>query len=159
MDVDLRRVTDADRDVLFEVFSSARTDEIAAVPWSATEKEAFLRLQFDAQDRHYREHFPHADHDLVLVAGRPVGRLWVDRGPDELRILDLVLLPEWRGIGLGTRLLRSLIDEAAAAGTTVVLHVEDGNPARRLYDRLGFRPTGRNGIHVTMELRCATSAS
>lgn len=157
MDVELRPVTAADRDVLLAVYASTRADEMAVVPWSDADKDAFVRLQFEAQDRHYRAHFPSADHDLVLVDGRPAGRLWVDRGPDEIRILDLALLPEARGRGVGTRLLLALVDEGQRAGVVVRLHVEDGNPARRLYDRLGFTPAGRTGVHLMMEHRCETS--
>jgi ribosomal protein S18 acetylase RimI-like enzyme len=157
VEVELRPVTPGDRDLLLAVYASTRADELAAVPWTDEDKDTFVRMQFEAQDRHYSAHFPDARHDVVVVDGRPAGRLWVDRRPDEIRILDLALLPEARGAGVGTRLLRDLIEEGERDGRVVRLHVEDGNPARRLYDRLGFTPAGRTGAHLMMEHRCATS--
>lgn len=155
--VELRPATPADRELLTAVYASTRTDELAAVAWSPAEREAFVLMQFDAQDRHYRSHFPHADYDVVVVDGRPAGRFYVDRGPGELRVLDVALLPMARGRGIGTRLLRDLLAEADAAGVPVRLHVETFNPARRLYERLGFTAAGQSGVHVLMERPCATS--
>lgn len=155
--VELRPATPADRELLTAVYASTRAEEMAALAWPPAEKDAFVLMQFDAQDRHYRTHFPHADYDVVVVDGRPAGRLYVDRGPGELRILDVALLPEARAMGIGTSLLRDLMAEADAAGVPVRLHVETYNPARRLYERLGFTAAGQTGVHVLMERRCATS--
>ena len=96
-------------------------------------------MQFDAQDRHYRAHFPDARFDVVERGGAPIGRLIVERGEDEIRLLDIALLPEHRGAGAGSALLRALLAEAAATSRRVTIHVERANPARRLYERLGFR--------------------
>jgi ribosomal protein S18 acetylase RimI-like enzyme len=96
-------------------------------------------MQFDAQDRDYRARFPDARFDVVDRDGAPIGRLIVERGEDEIRILDIALLPEHRGAGGGSALLRDLLAEAAASSKRVAIHVERANPARRLYERLGFR--------------------
>jgi ribosomal protein S18 acetylase RimI-like enzyme len=121
------------------------------VPWGDAEKESFLRMQFEAQRRHYTRYYPAATHDVVLVDGEPAGRLYVDRGEDEICIVDIALLPEYRGLGIGTALLTPLLGEADAAGKTVSIHVERANRARRLYDRLGFVEVADQGVYALLE--------
>jgi ribosomal protein S18 acetylase RimI-like enzyme len=121
------------------VYASTRAGELAQLPWSEAEKRVFLAMQFDAQDRDYRGRFPGARFDVVEQDGAPIGRLIVERGADEIRVLDIALLPEHRGAGAGSALLRELQAEAAARSQRVAIHVERANPARRLYERLGFR--------------------
>lgn len=143
----------SDREFLCRLYASTRQEELAPVPWSEPEKEAFLRLQFDAQDRHYQEHFPAAAFQIIELDAQPIGRLYVDRRADEIRLIDIALLPEFRGAGIGTALLMELIDEAAAAGKPLRIHVERFNPALRLYQRLGFRPLEEHGVYLLMEYR------
>ena len=108
-------------------------------------------MQFAAQDRWYHDQMPDASYQVVLVDGEPAGRLYVDRRADEIRVVDIALLPEHRGRGIGTELLRTLIAEAEASGRKLSIHVEANNPARGLYERLGFRPAGEHGVYVLME--------
>ena len=107
-------------------------------------------MQVAAQERHYRTHHPASEHSVVLVDGTPVGRLWVAREESAIHLLDITLLPEHRGHGLGTTLIRGLLDEASATGLPVRLHVAVVNPAEALYRRLGFIPTGGDGVHREM---------
>lgn len=154
-----RPVTDRDLPFLAELYASTRADELAQVPWSEDEKAAFLQQQFEAQHRHYAEHFRQARFDLVLEGGAPIGRLYVDRRPDEVRVVDIALLPEHRGRGLGSAMLRDLLDEARAAGLPVRIHVEQFNPAMRLYLRLGFRLVHDQGVYHLMEWRADGAAA
>ena len=148
----LRPLGDADRAFLAQVYASTRADELATVPWTDEQKAAFLGHQFEAQDAHYRRHYGDATFDVIEVDGEPAGRLYVHRGPREIRIVDVALTPPYRGRGLGTRLLRGVIAEAEESGRRLSIHVEVHNPARRLYERLGFRPAGDgNGVHLLME--------
>jgi ribosomal protein S18 acetylase RimI-like enzyme len=147
----LRPVADADREFLLELYGSMRAEELALVDWDETAKRAFVEHQFAAQDAHYREHYPGATLDVVEVDGERAGRLYVHRGTADIRIMDIALAPAFRGRGIGTELLRSLIDEADAAGCKLSIHVEMNNPARTLYDRLGFEPAGEHGVYVLME--------
>jgi ribosomal protein S18 acetylase RimI-like enzyme len=121
------------------VYASTREEELRVVPWTAAEKEAFLRMQFDAQDSHYRAHYKGATLDVILVGGVAAGRLYVYRTPSEIRVMDIAVLPEFRRRGLGERIFRDLFAEADGLGKRVTIHVEVQNAARRLYDRLGFR--------------------
>jgi ribosomal protein S18 acetylase RimI-like enzyme len=154
MKIELRPATAADEAFLLAVYASTREEELAAVPWDPATKDAFLRMQFAAQDGHYRQQFPGATYDVVTVDGEPAGRLYVDRGDTEIRIVDIALLPEHRGRGLGTALLAPILEE----GKTVSIHVERGNPARRLYARLGFVEVEEQGVYLLLERQVKTAS-
>jgi ribosomal protein S18 acetylase RimI-like enzyme len=149
--VALRPATDDDREFLVGVYGSTRTDELAQVAWAPGQREAFVRMQFDAQDHEYRRHNPHGTFDVIEVDGRPAGRLYVDRRPTDIRIVDISLLPEFRGAGVGGLLLTRLIDEAAASGRSLSIHVEVHNRAARLYERMGFAVAADLGVYRRME--------
>jgi RimJ/RimL family protein N-acetyltransferase len=149
--IDLRPVTDADRDLLVGVYAAAREEELSQVEWAEGQREAFIRMQFDAQDREYRRHNPEGSFDVVEVDGRPAGRLYVDRRPGDIRIVDISLLPEFRGAGVGGWLIGRLMEEAAASRRKVSIHVEIHNRAARLYARLGFAVAADLGVYRRME--------
>lgn len=146
-----RPVTDADRDFLVGLYGSTRADELAQVSWAPGQQQAFVRMQFDAQDASYRAQNPDGSFEVIEVGGEPAGRLYVDRRPAEIRIVDISLLPRLRGAGTGSHLIRLLQDEAAASGRMLSIHVEIHNPAARLYARLGFVVAGERGLYRRME--------
>ncbi|WP_028652991.1 GNAT family N-acetyltransferase [Nocardioides halotolerans] len=150
-EVTLRPTTDADRELLLAVYASTRADELDQVAWPPGAREAFVEMQFAAQDEDYHRTNPEGSFSVVEVAGRPAGRLYVDRRPGDLRIVDVALLPEFRGQGIGTALVTALQEAAAAEGRIVSIHVEVHNPARALYDRLGFRVAEEVGVYLRME--------
>ena len=147
----LRPVEEADRPFLVDLYGSTREEELAQVDWDDGQKRAFVEHQFAAQDAHYRQNYPGATLDVVEVDGEPAGRLYVHRGRSDIRIMDIALAPAFRGRGIGTGLLRALIAEAEESGRKLSIHVEANNPARRLYERLGFQPAGVHGVYVLME--------
>ena len=147
----LRPAEPRDDEFLYRVYAGTRAEELAVVPWDEAQKEAFLRSQFDAQSRWYREHYARATYEIVLVDGEPAGRLYLHRGETEIRIVDIALLPEHRGNGVGTSLLSDLLAEADAAGKRVTIHVERFNPALRLYERLGFSVAEDKGAYLFLE--------
>jgi ribosomal protein S18 acetylase RimI-like enzyme len=147
----LRPAAKHDRGFLIDLYATTRAGELAAVDWDGATKRAFVEHQFTAQDAHYRAHYEGATLDIVEVEGEPAGRLYVHRGKTDIRIMDIALSPEFRGRGVGTELLRALIREAEASGAKLSIHVESTNPARSLYERLGFVPVGEHGIYVLME--------
>ena len=123
------------------------------VPWTEEQKRAFLEMQFQAQTAHYAQHYLGAEFLIIEEDGRPIGRLYIHRQPHDIRIVDISLMPEYRGRGIGSKLLREILDEGAATKTPVTIHVEDFNPAMRLYERLGFRRIGSHGVYHLMEWR------
>jgi ribosomal protein S18 acetylase RimI-like enzyme len=154
--VSLRPVREEDMEFLFHLYASTRADEMAMVmDWTDEQKEAFLRMQFRAQDAWYREHYEGAQLDLLLVDDAPAGRLYIHRREAEIRLMDIALLPEHRNSGIGSSVLRNLMAEAEAAGKPLTIHVEKYNPAMRLYQRLGFKAIADRGPYDLMEWRPA----
>jgi ribosomal protein S18 acetylase RimI-like enzyme len=151
--ITLRPVSLSDEPFLCEVYSSTRTEELAPVPWNDEQKKAFLRMQFEAQHRYYQEQYPAGAFDVILIEGEPAGRLYVNRGPDEFRIIDIAMLPAYRNRRIGTHLIGALQTEAALARKPLRIHVERFNPAMRLYERLGFEPIADRGVYLFLEWR------
>lgn len=123
------------------------------VDWTEAQKCAFLRMQFEAQHTYYHEQFPTADYLVVEREGVAIGRIYLDRRVEELRLVDITLVPEVRNQGLGEALLLELLDEGQAVSLPVRIHVEQNNPAMRLYSRLGFQPIEDRGIYQLLEWR------
>lgn len=146
----LRAATAADRAFLGRVYASTRTEELAVTGWSADQQAAFLAMQFNAQDHHYHACFPDAAFMVVTVEGEDVGRWYVDRSSSTLRLLDVALLPTWRGQGLGGELMNVLLADSRLTGKPIELHVEVNNPARRWYHRLGFVEVEDLGLYRRM---------
>jgi len=151
--VALRPSRETDREFLVALYASTRAQELDSTGWTDTQRDAFVRMQFDLQDRHYRHVFPSAAHSLILRGGQPIGRVIVDRGQREIRVVDISLMPEHRGQGIGSALLRRVTAEAAVAGVPVGLSVEATNPARQLYERMGFVVTDASATYMSLEWR------
>lgn len=147
----LRPETEADLDFLAQLYASTRQEELAPLPWSAEQKAAFLAQQFEAQRRYYRATFDDCDFDVIEHAGEPVGRLYLERRPSELHLVDIALLPAWRGQGVGAAILEALQDAGRARSSSIRAFVEQFNPARRLYHRLGFTEAADHGVYVEIE--------
>ena len=153
MAVTFRPIRSGDEPFLSQVYASTRLDELAVTDWNGEQKAAFLQMQFAAQHTFYQENYTSTDFLIVLQDDIPVGRLYVARWKDEIRIVDIALLPAYRGTGIGTAMLRDLLAEANAAGKPVRIHVERDNPALRLYQRLGFEMIEDKGVYLFMEWR------
>ena len=151
MKITLRPIAPDDEALLYRVYYSTREDELTLVDWDGAQKEAFVRQQFAAQHQHYQQHYVGAAFQVILADGQPAGRLYVARWPNEIRIVDITLLPEYRNSGIGTRLLKGLMAEARRAQKVLSIHVELFNPALRLYTRLGFVKTGEHGVYYRMD--------
>jgi ribosomal protein S18 acetylase RimI-like enzyme len=148
--ITLRPVGPADHPFLFRVYASTRAEELALVGWTEEQKQTFLLQQFTAQRAAWGEHCAGADFRIIEVDGVPAGRFYVKRRPEEIRLVDIALLPEYRRAGIGTGLIRSLLAEGKARSLPVTLHVEVFNPARRLYERLGFEAVEDRGVYILM---------
>jgi ribosomal protein S18 acetylase RimI-like enzyme len=150
-DVTMRQVTDEDRPLLFALYASTRAEEIALLPWDDAQRGAFLNMQFAAQQQHYTSYYPESAHLIILKGTIPVGRLWVDRRPDEIRILDITILPEQRGNGIGTPVIEGLMREAGETRRPLTIYVENFNRSLGLFERLGFEKVGEHGISNLMK--------
>ncbi|HET7113063.1 MAG TPA: GNAT family N-acetyltransferase [Pyrinomonadaceae bacterium] len=137
--VSLRPATPADREFLVAVYGGTRAQELAQVAWDEGQKEAFVRWQFERQEEEYKQRYPDARYDVILVDGVPAGRMWVGVDDKQIRLLDIAIVPEFQNRGVGTQLLRQLMVEAKQANKTLrhMVFVLNDN-AHRFYERLGF---------------------
>ena len=154
MPIRFRPIASGDEPFLSQVYASTRIQELAVTDWNDAQKTAFLQMQFVAQHKFYQENYTDTDFLVILQDDAPIGRLYVSRWQDEIRIVDIALLPAYRGSGIGTTILRGLLAEADTAGKPVRIHVERNNPALRLYQRLGFETIEDKGVYLFMERKC-----
>ncbi|HLW54116.1 MAG TPA: GNAT family N-acetyltransferase [Candidatus Angelobacter sp.] len=154
-----RPATPADKDFLFQLYAGTRMAEIAGFGWNEAQKQAFLTLQFTAQQRWYENAYPSAEQRVLLLESRAIGRTIVDRQMEAAILVDISLLPENRGQGIGTTVLRELLEQCRRYGVPFRLQVLRTNPAQRLYARLGFRKTGEDALYLQMEWRPDSSTT
>jgi ribosomal protein S18 acetylase RimI-like enzyme len=153
----LRPETEDDIPFLTRLYASTREAELAAAPWTEEQKQEFIALQFSAQRRHYTTYIAGCAFDILECRGEPVGRLYLETRASRLHIVDITLLPNWRGQGFGAQILRALIAAGRKHGRGVGIFVEKFNPALRLYRRLGFAAIADSGVYLEME-RAANEA-
>jgi ribosomal protein S18 acetylase RimI-like enzyme len=155
--ISLRPAVGDDRAFLLDVYGASRAEELTSVPWSDEQKAAFVAMQFDAQDRYYADALPSTQRSVVLLEGHPIGRLYVDIDDARVLIVDVVLLPEHRGRGIGSALLAGVLAEADRRRLPTRLHVEPHNRAHRLYRRFGFKVVEPGAVYDLMERPWSTS--
>ena len=151
--IGLRPAGLGDEAFLREVYAGTRAEELVLVDWDGAQRAAFLNMQFQIQRQCYRAQYPAADHRVISLDGRPIGRVIVARSTEEIRLVDISLLPGERNLGVGTAVIEGILDEAGRAGRPVRLQVLSSNRALGLYRRLGFAEAGRSGAHLLLEWR------
>lgn len=142
-----------DQPFLYELFLSIRAEEILSWGFDQRMTEQLLRMQWEGQSQSYRMQFPHAEHRIIVAENTKAGRIIIDRASGELHLVDISLLPDFRNQGIGTQLLRELQQEAIQQNTNIALNVHTSNPARRLYERLGFSVDAGYEVYVQMRWR------
>jgi len=152
VDVSLRPVTAGDTEFLISVYGGTRAQELAQVQWEEGQKDAFIRWQFEMQQKEYQARFPDARYDVILVDGVPAGRIWVGIDDKQIRLLDIAVMAQFQNRGVGTILLRRLMDEATEANKPLrhMVFVLNDN-AHRFYERLGFTVIEDLGGYKHME--------
>ena len=153
--ITLRPVSSEDEKFLLELYATTRADELALTGWNEQQRQAFVEMQFAAQQHYYRTRFPEAEHSIILLNDRPAGRLYVARRPEEIRILDITVAAKQRNAGIGSSILKGLMQEAEERETGVRIYVERFNPSLRLFERLGFSSIESTPTHFLMEWRPA----
>ena len=148
--LNLRPIVENDIVFLRHLYSTTRFD-IAQLPITDEEKSQFFSHQFQAQHIHYQRFYSDANFDIVLSGGTRIGRLYVQYGSTEIRVIDITILPEHRGCGVGTKFMRNVLDRAELESIPVRLRVEPNNPALRWYTRLGFKQIAEEQTHWHME--------
>lgn len=151
LNISFRAVTDADIDFLKQVYFSTRLDELAITGWDKSEIDRFLSQQFSSQHQYYKEQFPHAAFELIQLNDTPIGRLYTDLRADEIRLIDIALLPEHRKKGIGRQIMSQTLQSARSLNLPVRIHVEKNNPALKLYHRLGFTEIEDKGVYSFLQ--------
>jgi GNAT superfamily N-acetyltransferase len=124
---------------------------MAMVPWSDGQKQAFLQMQFTAQKTFYAEQFPSARHDVICCEDEPVGRLYLDRSGDYFHILDITIADQHRNKGIGSVILKEILQGASLANKPTKIYTENFNPSVRLFERLGFRVASVKDFQLLLE--------
>lgn len=159
MSLSLRPVSPDDEVFLVQVYASTRAEEMALVPWSEEQKQAFLRMQFDAQRQSYQQQFPNAEYHVIVRDGLTAGRLIVERTDKRIMLIDIALLPAFRNLGIGSNLIGDLKAEAQQTGKPLWLDVESFSQALGFYERLGFKKIDEAGFYLRLEWRPAENAT
>ncbi len=147
----LRPASTRDEDFFLQLYQSSRGEDLRGLGWDEDRISEFLEMQYEAQGNFHASDFPNASDEVILLDSQPVGRLTVDRRVDEIRLVDLALLPDYRNRGLGSRLIQSLKEEATLQRKPLRLQLIRFNRALGLFERLGFMRTSETGTHFQME--------
>jgi len=149
--ITLRPATEDDREFLLALYQSSRGDDLRGLEWDEERIGEFLEMQYEAHQKFLTNDHPDIQDQIVLATGAPVGHLAVEQRTEEIRLVDVSLLPEHRQRGTGTLLIQELQTQAAAARRPLRLQVIRFNRAVNLFERLGFRRTSETGTHFQME--------
>lgn len=148
--VSFRPVEAQDEQLLLDLYASTRAQELALTGWDQAQQELFVGMQYRAQQAHYTSHYPKAQHVVILVKDQAIGRVYVADKGDEIRILDMTILPDHRNLGIGTGILRGAMKESDQLQRCLTINVERDNPSLALFDRLGFQPAEDDGYRYLM---------
>ncbi|WP_066506555.1 GNAT family N-acetyltransferase [Abyssisolibacter fermentans] len=148
--ISFRPIVDEDIGILYEIYRSTRVDEIGIASWDYKEREEFLQKQFNMQHIQYMANYKSGVFNIILYNKEPIGRLYVNRRKDDMRIIDIAFLKEFRNKGIGTQILNNLIRESEEMKVPLSLHVEYYNFARGWYERCGFKQEGETGVYIFM---------
>jgi|SRR5580704_1531922 ribosomal protein S18 acetylase RimI-like enzyme len=151
MEIALQPVSESDDPFLFALYADTRASEMAVVPWTDAQKQAFLEMQFTAQRASYAKQYPAAQHAVICRDDDPVGRLYLDRSQERFHILDITMAKTCRNQGIGSLVLAKIVQEAERAGKPTTIYVEKFNRALRLFERLGFRVAAVKDFQVLLE--------
>ena len=152
-EVTFRPAAAADDQFLLGVYGSTRLEELALTNWDEAQRDAFVRMQFNAQQAHYRQNYPEAEHLIIQLNGERAGRLYVAEIETQIRIVDVTVVAEYRNLGIGTAIIRQLMEEAAQIGKPLTIFVETFNRSYRLFERLGFTKADESGYSHLLEWR------
>ncbi|GEM_PF-114341 len=150
-DITFQAMSTDDMAFLSELYRTTRWQEVLQAPWTDEQRKSFLQQQFDAQHQHYLTHYPNAEMLVIKYQGNSIGRIYVDRDDTSICLIDVALLPSHQKQGIGTALLQELLLEAQQQQVTVMIHVENFNPAYPWYLKHGFKQVEDKGVYQYME--------
>jgi len=151
--ITLRPLEEGDIEFLFRLYVSTRAEEKDLLNWPDEEWNKFMRMQFTLQHTQYMKGHINPSFDIILENDIPAGKLYVDHRADEIRLIDIAVLPEFRRRGIAGSLMKELLLAAEKKNKSISLHVEKNNPILGYYQRLGFQVEEDKGIYLFMVRR------
>jgi ribosomal protein S18 acetylase RimI-like enzyme len=148
--VTLRAATPNDEGFLLQLFASTRMDEFRFLDADERQKEALITMQYNIRRLQYDDGYPQAEASIILFDERAVGRMLIDESEREITLVDIALMPDHRNSGIGTHLIKQLLNRAVSANKPVRLQVLKSSPAGRLYERLGFLRVEDQSMYLEM---------
>ncbi|MDP4145256.1 MAG: GNAT family N-acetyltransferase [Bacillota bacterium] len=150
--ISLQPILPSDNDFLLKVFKECRTDLAFISGMNEEQKSNIIRQQFVIEQYQLKQTYPEAELNLVMFNGQPVGRLYINYGKNEDRIIAIGLLESYRFLGIGKKIMISVIETAAEKGKAVSLQVAWFNKsAYAFYEKLGFKVVEDNGVMYEMK--------
>lgn len=146
----MQEISDADFSFLKVVYRSTRENELTLMNWTEIQKNNFIEFQFKAQQSYYINQFPDLKLYLIKNNTTKMGRLYIWRNSNEIRIVEITLLPKFQNQGIGSSILKKLIEESDRQKKIITIHVIRENPAIHLYKRFGFINEKEEGIYYFM---------
>ncbi|MFJ7669418.1 GNAT family N-acetyltransferase [Lysinibacillus sp. NPDC097195] len=159
MNVELKAITNEDEAFLYKVYRSTRNHEVALWGWTVDQKQLFLAMQWRSQQASYNRQFSKASHSLIVVDKQFVGRLLIEEMADYHHLIDISILPAFQGKGIGSCIIAELLQTAREGNKAVVLQAFHTNPARGLYERLGFQVVSGDELYLKMRWQYQKSSS
>jgi ribosomal protein S18 acetylase RimI-like enzyme len=148
-----RRATEADEAFLFELFKAVRSPDFEHVPISQAQRDLLMQVQYAGQIQTYAAQYPESKHELILMDGHPVGRIWIHETPEEHRLVDIAVLPGFQSRGIGTGVLKEAIANAGKARVRLCCAVAVSNASSlRFHERLGFRMVSHDQVYYELAL-------
>ncbi len=148
--VTLRALQTGDLEFIEHLYATSRAEEMSHSGWPAEQIATFLNMQFKAQHTYYQEHYRGADFLIIELDGQRIGRIYLFWGQTTLNLIEIALLPEFQGRGIGSALIHQQLQRADELGLEVELSVETYNRAQRLYVRAGFHVINETGVYLRM---------
>ena len=150
--VTLRPATEQDDGFLYDLFKAVRMPDFAHVTLPPEQLEGLMKMQYAGQKFSYSTQYPGPGHDIVMLDGAPVGRIWMSRSESEHLLVDIALLPAVQNRGIGGALLHDVLAAAKQAGVPVKCSVAVTNPGSlRFHQRLGFQIVARDELYYELE--------
>ena len=151
MDIQLKKKDENDSEFLFQLFEEIKIAELNIFNWPEQMRNQFISMQYNAFEKMIKNEYPKADDFIIIYNFQNAGRLQLNKDNSGLRIINISLLPDFRNLGIGSKVIKDLLSEADSKKRPVYLEVDKVNPAFNLYSRLGFEIYHQDEIKYSMK--------
>lgn len=155
-DITFEPITPAHKELIYDIFRDIHPELTSIEGMAEDQMEMMLRFQFEIRQEQLRQLYPDAQYNLIIFDGEAAGLVYTDSGSD-LRIIEIGLFEKYRRKGIGSYVIRNIIEKADTLDKNVSLQVLwCNNTAYQFYKKLGFSLLHNNGAVYEMIYRCNT---